>query len=304
MTECRSLTNSGSAQGRERAAERSRAKRGRRTRGKKNREEGAAAATSTRDTSLERKPATLTHPTATKTDSSRENKTPRADAQHTARRIRNAAGGEAAGRKKKKGIADSDRGSTSPTSPARANTSESDTRPTPDRPTETATATQTEFSARRPSPRSGQPHDPGGKPPYDRHESRRLLPAARVPFRVPRTDTEPAGGRRLLGARAGRSRCDRHDPRLPGRASNDGSADRRGVRRLTAPRPNRQAAPVRAVRDFPSTGSSPSPIPVSRSTAIRLKTATAASPSMQPATALHRSPAPTRRSSSTICFPD
>ena len=46
------------------------------------------------------------------------------------------------------------------------------------------------------------------------------------------------------------------------------------------------------------------PMPDSKSTAIRLKTATAASPSMQPATASRRSLDPTHRSSSTMCFPD
>ena len=55
---------------------------------------------------------------------------------------------------------------------------------------------------------------------------------------------------------------------------------------------------------FPSTGSSPSPRRVSRSTAARLETATRASPTMQPGTRSRRSLAPAHGSPSTICFPD
>ena len=58
-------------------------------------------------------------------------------------------------------------------------------------------------------------------------------------------------------------------------------------------------------RPFPGfLGSSPSPRPVSRSTATRLETATRASPTMQPGTRSRRSLAPTHGSSSTICFLD
>ena len=123
--------------------------------------------------------------------------------------------------------------------------------------------------------------DTGGSQPHDRTEPRRALPAARIRFRVLRARTAPAGGRRLLRTRAGRGRregairdyMEAHPTSavLVVEVSNES---------LRYDRQSSSACTRGA--GFPITGSSPSPRPVSSSTATRLETATRASPTIQP----------------------
>ena len=74
------------------------------------------------------------------------------------------------------------------------------------------------------------------------------LGSVRRAARGSRADADAVGGRGRLGTRTGRRGCRRRRLRLPRRASGDLAAGCRGVRGVVAPRPQRQAAALCAMR--------------------------------------------------------